>query len=124
LFSIYYILALKLANPNKENLLISIFNFFCTVFNLFFTLVYSITMIVFSFAFFLNLNKTIRTNYLFSLLTFIGIPFLALTYMLIDLYPYTSFIIVWWIGFPLTYLVFISLQFFIFNKRINKYEQK
>lgn len=122
LFLVYYILAFTLLKSNDGNLFEIILEFLFTLFNLYYTLVYSIVMIIFSTAFFLNLKETIRTNFLLSLLTFVGIPLVALIYILIDLYPYDSFAVVWWIGFPLVYLLFIMVQFFVFRKSISKYE--
>lgn len=122
LFLVYYILAFTLLKSNDGSLFEIILEFLFTLFNLYYTLVYSIVMIIFSTAFFLNLKETIRTNFFLSLLTFIGIPLVALIYILIDLYPYDSFAVVWWIGFPLVYLLFIMVQFFVFRKSISKYE--
>ncbi|MDN3673965.1 hypothetical protein QWY99_12970 [Flavobacterium branchiarum] len=122
LFLVYYILAFTLLKSSDGNLFKIILEFLFTLFNLYYTLVYSIVMIIFSTAFFLNLKETIRTNFFLSLLTFIGIPLVALIYILIDLYPYDSFAVVWWIGFPFVYLLFIIVQFYIFRKSISKYE--
>lgn len=91
-------------------------------FHLYFTFAYCIVMIVFSSFLFLNLKKIIRTNFFLSLLSFIGMPLLALICVLIYFYPYYSFDVFWWIGFPLAYLLLIIYQFYRFRKRISKYE--
>jgi hypothetical protein len=122
LFLIYYVLAFTQLKSNNGNLFEIILDFLFTLFNLYYTLAYSIVMVVFSTAFFLNLQRAIRTNYFLSSLTFIAAPLVALVYILIDLYPYNSFVVVWWIGFPLVYLLFIIFQFYIFRKKINKRE--
>lgn len=122
LFLIYYVLAFTQLKSNNGNLFEIILDFLFTLFNLYYILAYSIVMIVFSTAFFLNLQKTIRANNFLSALTFIAIPLVAVIYILIDLYPYNSFVVVWWIGFPLAYLLFIIFQFYIFRKKINKHE--
>lgn len=118
LFLIYYILAFTQLKSSDGNLFETILEFLFTLFNLYYTFVYSIVMIVFSTAFFLNLKEIVRTNFFLSLLTFMGAPLVAMIYILIDLYPYDSFTVVWWIGFPLVYLLFIIVQFYMFRRKI------
>ena len=94
--------------------------------NLGFSIVYLIVMIICSFAIYLNLVKTIRQRLYASLLTFIGLPFAGLIYLiissLIDFNSIEESLLENFIIFTAIYLVFTAIQFFFFRKTVQGYK--
>ena len=83
--------------------------------------IYLVVILLSSLAFFLNLIKRVRENYLLSFLTFSGIPLAGVAYLIpnvsIDFYSHESFMRTLML-FSIAYLLITSVEFFIFKKRV------
>ena len=96
------------------------------VLNLAYSAVYLIGMILCSLPIFLNLINSIRSNYFYSLLTFLGAPFVCVIYFLIIIFidnlygnvdPMTTFV-----SFSIIYLLVATVLFLYFRKTLTKYK--
>jgi hypothetical protein len=105
------------------------------VLNIFYSFTYFIVIVVSSLALFLNLIDKIRNHFYLSLITFIGVPLISFLFFLFIflsendwnfsksakgkfLHNFIEDLIIC----SLIYLIFISINFLIFRKKIKKYE--
>ena len=111
---------------NYGNFLENVLDIIEVVLNLAYSAVYLIGMILFSLPIFLNLIDSIRNNYFYSLLAFLGAPLVVVIYFLIiilidNLYenvdPMTTFV-----SFSIIYLLFSTVSFLYFRKTLTKYK--
>ena len=83
--------------------------------------IYLVVILLSSLAFFLNLIKRVRENYLLSFLKFLGIPLAGVVYLIpsasIDFYSRESFMRTL-VLLSIAYLLITSVEFFIFQKRV------
>lgn len=90
--------------------------------NVWFSIAYILLMFVCSLPFFLNLIDGIRNNFYLSLLTFIGIPFIFVSCLMVrvmlDYYAYDDSVLTAFSLFSVAYLFFTTVQFLIFRKKI------
>lgn len=87
-----------------------------------FSLIYLGAMVICSLSIFLNLNKNIRNNFYYSLLTFVGLASLFTVYWLIIIIA-ENFIhnenpLILFLIFCITYVIFSAIEFKIFRKKI------
>lgn len=101
-------------NYDEGDFFESLMQIFEILLNLGFSLIYFFYMIIFSFAIFLNLIAAIRNNFVFSFLTFLGIPIVYTTYMF---YHFTFKIP---LIFSTIYLFILLVEFLFFRRKINK----
>lgn len=81
--------------------------------NIGFSLIYLVAMVSSSFVVLLNLIEKIRNNFYLSLLTFLGIPSLWVTIILIDTHLKNLII------FSIIYIILTTIEFFLFRKKVN-----
>ena len=111
---------------NDGNFLDNLLDIVEVVLNLAYSSVYLIGMILCSLPIFLNLRDSIRNNYFYSLLTFLGTPLVCVIYFLIiilidnlyeNFHPMTTFV-----SFSIIYLLVLTLSFLYFRKTLTKYK--
>nr|WP_294784816.1 hypothetical protein [uncultured Flavobacterium sp.] len=93
--------------------------------NIILSIVYLIGILICSLPLFLNLKKNIRNNYYFSLMTFLGLPFIfiatAVVILSTDNQSFKIKPMQIFGAFSLLYVFFSSMQFLMFRRKIKKY---
>lgn len=121
LFIAYRILIAK-TESSDAGFLETILHILDILLNLALSTVYLAGMILCSLPLLLNLIKSIRSKYLFSLLSFLGLPLLCVVFITIifitDFQPYKESGLANIVIFPITYLFLTIIQFLLFRKRI------
>jgi hypothetical protein len=94
--------------------------------NIILSTVYLIGILICSLPLFLNIKKNIRNNYYYSLLTFLGLPFIFILAVIIilstDSQSFKIRPMQIFGAFSLIYIFFSCIQFLIFRRKIKKYE--
>lgn len=120
LFIIYRIVIAEkeYADGNWLGVILNILDIFL---NLGLSLIYLVAMLVCSMTFFMNLNEKIRNHFYISLLTFIGIPFIGVGFLAINVFiewsSYGMSFLTTFLILSIVYLIFTTLQFLLFRKQ-------
>ena len=128
LYLIYRLAFMGGASSKNGNFIDNVLDILEVVLNLAYASVYLMGMILCSLLIFLNLIESVRTNYVYSLLTFLGMPLTCVIYVLINissenLYenfdPMTTFA-----SFSIIYVLVLTLSFLYFRKTLRKCKLK
>jgi hypothetical protein len=119
-----------IANTNRTtydmNLLDKIIDIFEGLLNLGFSIIYFVVMVFCSLLIFFNLIKKIRKNYFLSFLTSLGIPLISVIFfnvsVLMRFHLRCGSILATFMIFSTLYLLFTTIAFLIFRKKIKSYE--
>lgn len=123
---IAYRIVISETNQADENFFKWVVQVLDILLNLAYSIVYIIALLCCSCAILLNLITKISNNYYLSLLTFIGLPFLCVVFLAIDilanglLYGNTITVFRNLLIFSIIYLLVATVEFFFFRRRINK----
>ena len=124
ILAILYRIFINEYKPTDTTLFEKFFNILDLMINLGLSAIYLVAIVFSSLSFFLNQIEKIRNNYLLSFLTFSGIPFFCVIFLLvnlmIDFYQYHLILlpIKTLLFFSIAYLLCTVGEFLIFRKKI------
>ncbi|KLT64383.1 hypothetical protein [Pedobacter sp. BMA] len=124
LLYITYRIVIHQTPASEQNLFEKFWGVIELILNLGISFIYLILMLISSLTFFLNLNRKIRNNFYFSLLSFPG-PALALVIYLspvlvTDYHAAHTSVLTNLVYFPIAYLVITTVEFLLFRRSLRK----
>lgn len=116
---VFYRIAIIETEPIDTTLLGRILYIIDILGNLGFSIIYFVVMVFGSLSFFLNLIEKIKNNYLLSFLTFSGIPFVCIVFLVINI-SWEINPLKMLLAFSIIYLLCTVIEFLMFRIKIKK----